>query len=1037
MLAYNIEINYYSILEVESTATPNEIKKSYRKLSLKHHPDKGGEPDKFKEIANACEILMDEETRRIYDHQRIIYDFEHTRKSTEVDPDNTAQHKARSESSDPSITRSSVIFNTVDVTRASASTSLVESHGVKSIVSEGLKAEEMSAAELYHLATAAEHVALIIAKDIHLLKRLHDSYFNYKLWGMAAQYPSVAYQILACTETRQYLYAGFNTTFLTNVLKNDYHLLLLVVGSAELIEHLLYRNGVSVLNGGQLQEIYDFHLSNNGSCHAFMTLLESNPQLKALFENQKTMQENKDQYELHQLEYLDARELYELAKKQQSVAVMIIKHEVLLNKFNCTSNHDRIIDILLLYPDILMDDFFNSSRTFYFDEWAKTRVLSACKQNMKFLLHILNSPESRWLNGCEIEKLIENNSEVQRYIYQVEEFKKRHEAYQVLVSKIIIPIVLTDVSLSTKVKSIYQPIFEQIGAFGQFELLAVIKYLAQSHDHQVLAANSALICDSYHWCNVPKFLAKISEVFFCEMYARPSLRNSLYDESEGLCHKYFIAFESLLQNPEALPHMNVQVLYELQQKWVGVEKNKVVELFNKTPALMQHWLKGYELKKLREGVMVSEYQKQALFQNELDALIQITFSLDNKAFITHLVEHDRLLSTVALLTTTHHEHLLSGVFWFIVLTHQPDLLREALPLDFIQRQMEIMFADLKLGKSIETSWLIKGFETQDKSTHGESLLKAFASLSQPTHYLNSEAEQQQQWFDLVLTGIDINDKQLWDSILQDHYFMTGILDNKAYLERLAILNWECPTSWIKQLTQPQLINVLVHLIANYDDQSMRDRLLDKFLLEITAFECLFKELSSSDEQTQADVYLKLLSNQQMTLLDFLKDQQNIILLRKFDALQQYFIVNHIHETKTDLFELIDSYCKRNLLGDALTIFSLMYESKLVDDLHHLLPNYSEVQRDSQNWLLSRLSGMTAAISLSMRRSISDNVFFGPMIGSVFLMAYGFYEVDEQEESIQISYQNALSRNNISHFFKSDAPSTPFTQTEALRENSMN
>lgn len=279
MLTYQVEINYYSILEIESTATSHEIKKSYRKLALKHHPDKGGDPEAFKEMANAYEILMDEETRTIYDRERASYTFE---------------HKASSQPSEPRavspVAQSSVIFNATHSTTISVNTSLVASHGVKNIVSEGLKAEDMSADELYHLAQAAEHVALIIAKDVHLLKRLHSSFLNSRLWDLAKQYPSVAYQILASTETRQYLYAGLSAYTLTKILKNDYHLLLLVVGSADLTENLLYENGLSVLNGSQLHEIYHFHLSNRGGCEAFMTLLESNPQLNALFQNQQMLQ---------------------------------------------------------------------------------------------------------------------------------------------------------------------------------------------------------------------------------------------------------------------------------------------------------------------------------------------------------------------------------------------------------------------------------------------------------------------------------------------------------------------------------------------------------------------------------------------------------------------------------------------------------------------------------------------------------------------------------------------------------------------------
>jgi len=57
----------YETLGIEKTATEKEIKKQYRKLAVKHHPDKGGDEAKFKEISAAYEILSDPDKREKYD----------------------------------------------------------------------------------------------------------------------------------------------------------------------------------------------------------------------------------------------------------------------------------------------------------------------------------------------------------------------------------------------------------------------------------------------------------------------------------------------------------------------------------------------------------------------------------------------------------------------------------------------------------------------------------------------------------------------------------------------------------------------------------------------------------------------------------------------------------------------------------------------------------------------------------------------------------------------------------------------------------
>mgnify|MGYP006136595557 CR=1 FL=1 len=61
--------DYYKILEVDKECEKEDIKKSYRKMALKYHPDKNnGDDSKFKELAEAYEILSDGNKRRQYDY---------------------------------------------------------------------------------------------------------------------------------------------------------------------------------------------------------------------------------------------------------------------------------------------------------------------------------------------------------------------------------------------------------------------------------------------------------------------------------------------------------------------------------------------------------------------------------------------------------------------------------------------------------------------------------------------------------------------------------------------------------------------------------------------------------------------------------------------------------------------------------------------------------------------------------------------------------------------------------------------------------
>jgi DnaJ-class molecular chaperone len=62
--------DFYQILGVNQNATQDEIKKAYRKLAVEHHPDKGGDENKFKKISEAYDTIGDESKRNQYDNQR-------------------------------------------------------------------------------------------------------------------------------------------------------------------------------------------------------------------------------------------------------------------------------------------------------------------------------------------------------------------------------------------------------------------------------------------------------------------------------------------------------------------------------------------------------------------------------------------------------------------------------------------------------------------------------------------------------------------------------------------------------------------------------------------------------------------------------------------------------------------------------------------------------------------------------------------------------------------------------------------------------
>jgi len=59
--------DYYADLEVVKNASEAEIKAAYRRLAREHHPDRQGDPLKFRAVAEAYETLGDPDKRQAYD----------------------------------------------------------------------------------------------------------------------------------------------------------------------------------------------------------------------------------------------------------------------------------------------------------------------------------------------------------------------------------------------------------------------------------------------------------------------------------------------------------------------------------------------------------------------------------------------------------------------------------------------------------------------------------------------------------------------------------------------------------------------------------------------------------------------------------------------------------------------------------------------------------------------------------------------------------------------------------------------------------
>ena len=96
-------IDYYKILGVSETSSKDEIKKAFRSLAKKYHPDRNGNDEnaikKFQEVNEAYEVLSNEDSKKSYDEKKTNFKNAHKKKnenSKNNKTDNDFSEKTRS-----------------------------------------------------------------------------------------------------------------------------------------------------------------------------------------------------------------------------------------------------------------------------------------------------------------------------------------------------------------------------------------------------------------------------------------------------------------------------------------------------------------------------------------------------------------------------------------------------------------------------------------------------------------------------------------------------------------------------------------------------------------------------------------------------------------------------------------------------------------------------------------------------------------------------------------------------------------------------
>jgi curved DNA-binding protein CbpA len=179
--------DYYKILEVSSTASQADIKKSYRRLAMKYHPDKNRDDDKlsetkFKEIQEAYHVLSDEKRRQGYNHKK--YDEKHginKKPSSNVSSpqailQKSIQLRKKVSFMDPHRVNRDTLYNNIQLILSPHNQGILKTHNDEPtnrlIVDELLTACELL--QFKQIKQVCTQLAAIAGADLNLQKKIND-----------------------------------------------------------------------------------------------------------------------------------------------------------------------------------------------------------------------------------------------------------------------------------------------------------------------------------------------------------------------------------------------------------------------------------------------------------------------------------------------------------------------------------------------------------------------------------------------------------------------------------------------------------------------------------------------------------------------------------------------------------------------------------------------------------------------------------------------------------------------------------------------